>query len=108
MVLAVTVDHTNIIGHRREKIISITADSSWADGGESLTPGMCGLDRIDWVESAVAVEAGTGTLGYVVGYDYANELLLAYMGSAGTAAGLPQAAAEDLSGHTLKIRVVGM
>ncbi|MGP8322414.1 MAG: hypothetical protein ACT6FG_00230 [Methanosarcinaceae archaeon] len=108
MVLAVTVDRTNIIGNRREKIISITADASWADGGESLTPGMCGLSQIDWVESAVAVEAGTGTLGYVVGYDYVNEKLLAYMGSAGTAAGLPQAATKDLSGHTLKMRVIGM
>lgn len=108
MVLAVTVDHTNIIGHRREKIISITADSSWADGGESLTPGMCGLNQIDWVESAVAVDAGTGTLGYIVGYDYANEMLMAFMGSAGTATGLPQAATKDLSRHTLKMRVVGM
>lgn len=108
MALSVTVNRTNIIGNRREKIISITADSSWADGGESLTPGMCGLDTIDWVESAVAVEAGSGKLGYVVGYDYVNAKLLAYMGSAGTAAGLPQAATKDLSRHTLKVRVVGL
>lgn len=108
MVLTVAVDRMNIIGNRKEKIISVTADSSWADGGESLTPGMCGLSQIDWVESAIAVEAGTGTLGYVVGYDYVNEKLLAYMGSAGTAAGLPQAATVDLSGHTLKMRVIGM
>jgi len=107
MALTVTVNRSNVIGNRKEKIISITADSSWADGGESLTPAMCGLTSIDWVDSAVAVAAGTGTVGYVVGYDYVNSKLLAYMGAA-TAVGFPQASTIDLSGHTIKLRVVGL
>ena len=58
-------------GNLKYKAIEITFDSSYPTGGESLTPGMIGLDDI----INIIIEPSDGIS---FGYDYTNEKIKAY------------------------------
>jgi len=76
----------------REVLFDFAFDSSYATGGESLTPNSVGLSE---VKMAVIQQKS----GYTFEYDYANAKIKAFIGA--DAAVMAEVAAEtDLSGVT--------
>lgn len=84
---------TNVNGNLRVKQGTVTMSSSYATGGDALTPGAIGLERIiNW-------DINTDD-GYILKYDKANNKVLAYYADydAGADGALIQVAnAVDLS-----------
>lgn len=106
MALTLTqVERGTVFGDRRVKIYDVTFDSAYADGGESLTAAMCGLQRIDYVLASPAVAADFNT-GYVVSWIPSSAKLHVLNGGT-TDAPLEEAGADDLSTFSCRIMVVG-
>lgn len=82
-------------GNLRRNIMDVTFDSSYATGGEQLTPAMVGLVRVD---KLTASEAG----GRSFPYDRVNQKLQAYGGTTEVVA------TTDLSAVTTRIEVSGI
>jgi hypothetical protein len=101
------VGRRTVFGDRRVAFFTVTFDNSFTDEGEVLTPAMCGLQSIDLVVAEAAHDLTTTDTAYVLTYDYTNSKLLAF--NSGTAdAGLNEGDAEDLSGFTARIMVIGL
>lgn len=96
-------------GNKRVKVRDVTFDSSYATGGESLTPADVGLKKIETVRGLVAKNAaGTSALPLV--YDYTNQKLQIYRydgASAGKASLEEAAAAFDASAFTARLELIG-
>ena len=71
MAISITNPEYLSAGNNRGFVGSITLDSSYADGGESLTPSDLGVGRLQKVE----IES---TQLYDFVYDYSNEKVVAY------------------------------
>lgn len=103
MALTVTeVSRNNGPGNRKEVIATVQFDSSYATGGESLTPASLGFQAFDFVS---ATHAG----GYSFEYDHTNSKMLAYWVDT-SVDGAPQsevASTTDLSAVTCRIRAIG-
>jgi hypothetical protein len=108
MSLALTqVGRKTVFGDRRVVIFDVTFDNSFTDEGEVLTAATCGLQSIDHVVAGPAYDLTTTDTAYVIGYDHTNSKLIAF--NSGTAdAGLNEGDAEDLSGFTCRIMVIGL
>lgn len=101
------VERSTVFGDRRVRFFTVTWDSSYATGGESLTAGDVGLSRIDFVMAEPAA-AAAGTAAHVVKYDYTNSKLQAFETGAAVDSPLKEAtAAADLSATPCRIMVVG-
>lgn len=108
MALTLTqVGRKTVFGDRRVVMFDVTFDSSFLDEGESLTAGDCGLQSIDMVVAEAAHDLTTTDTAYVITYDHANSKLLAF-NSGTTDAGLNEGDAEDLSGFSCRIMVIGL
>ena len=95
-----TLGDDNIVGARRARTFTIGFDSSYPTGGEELKLATLGLEEVLFVAQEGAP--------IVVNYDRANEKLLAYWGTGGTAGVLPQVTnATDLSAQTVRVQFVG-
>lgn len=94
--MALTISNRNpgVAGNKRRNTLDITFDSSYATGGESLTPAALGLVNVD-------VVLATGSGGYVFKYDKANQKLLAFTG------GSEVSSTTDLSAVTTRVEAVG-
>jgi hypothetical protein len=68
MALTLTSPRNEVVGQRRHHSATVAFDSSYASGGEALTPAMFGLTVIDEVR---VNPAG----GYAFEYDYTNQTL---------------------------------
>lgn len=101
------VERSTVFGDRRVRFFTVTWDSSYATGGESLTAGDVGLQRIDFLVAEPAA-ASAGTSAHVVKYDYTNSKLQAFETGAAVDSPLKEAtAAADLSATPCRIMVVG-
>lgn len=70
--MGLTVSIVKLTKNIRQKVVvaDITYDSSYASGGESLTPAMLGLNTIDLMLTSIKS-------GYLFEYDYSNQKLKA-------------------------------
>ncbi len=97
MVLTIARDTPDLLmGAKNVTTGTIAFDSSYPTGGEALTPANIGLNYIRFI-------IFEPTLGYVLTYDYTNQLVLAYYYDydAGADGAAIQVANEtDLSGLT--------
>jgi hypothetical protein len=86
MAVAVTINSRYVHGNKRVRNVTLTFSSNYATGGEAITPSTVGLKKIEFVRfSGVATSTDLATAN-PVGYDYANNKVLFYEGSAaGTA-----------------------
>lgn len=103
MALTVTeVSRNQGPGNRMEVIATVTFDSSYATGGESLTPASLGFQTFDFVSV-------TTSGGYVFSYDHTNSKVKAYWVDTSTdGAPLAEVASTtDLSAITCRIRAIG-
>jgi hypothetical protein len=101
------VGRRTVFGDRRVAIFDLAFDNSFTDEGEVFTAAMCGLQSIDMVIAGAAHDMTTTDTGYVLTYDYTNAKLLAF--NSGTAdAGLNEGDAEDLTGFTARVTVIGL
>lgn len=98
-------DHTD--GNKRIKVRTITFDSSYPTGGESLTAADVKLRKIEFVSDGVARNTA-GTLAVNTSYDYTNSKLFAYE-TAGTVdtAHKEVTNATDLSTYSVRLRIEG-
>jgi hypothetical protein len=94
-------------GDLKVSIADVTFDSSYATGGEALTPEQVGLTAI---LGAFTVGIVSGTFYVAVSFDATNAKLMAFGGD-GAAAGIAQlkevASAVDLSACRLKVCFIG-
>jgi hypothetical protein len=102
MALTITIPDAGrtVIGNKRLTIGTIAFDSSYPTGGEALTAGDLGLDKIDFI---------TFTSDVVQCY-WASDLLLAYYGDndAGADGEFAQAAnTDDLSAANVEFFAIG-
>lgn len=72
LTVSLTGDWLESVGSKRAVNGKITFDSSYATGGETLTPANIGLGVID------RIEFNQGEDGYVFKYDYTNQKVLVY------------------------------
>ena len=86
-----------VFGNKRIVIATLTFDSSYPTGGESLTPAMVGLSSID---SVLCFPHQTATR--IATYDHTNAKVLLY-----TALSTEAANASDQSTITIQVLVVG-
>lgn len=96
-------------GHKRFVVTTVTFDSSYPTGGESLTAADLGLVSIDAVLPCAAVNATP--VAVVTTYDKTNSKLLAFQadGAASGLASLAQVAnTTDLSAFSTVICVIGI
>lgn len=106
MALTVTLNKVYSIGDRKEVLATITFDSSYPTGGESLTASDLGLAlELDYVSGGLA-RNGTNAVSTV--YDYTNSKLMAFQSTTGAPNKLIEVAnTSDLSSYAVKVRVVG-
>lgn len=107
MALTITTNKVYSIGDRKEVIATITFDSSYPTGGESLTASDLGLAlQVDYVESGAVARNGTNAV--VTVYDYTNSKLMAFQSTTGAPNKLIEVAnTSDLSSYAVRLRVVG-
>lgn len=101
--MALSLGAVKPLGKRIKKdvILDVTFDASYADGGESLTASDLGLNTV------LSVHA-TGTDGYAFAYDYTNAKLLAFYGYANAADAVAvQPVGVDLSAVVARVHAVG-
>ena len=106
MVLAITVpgnasDMAGVPGNNKYVIKRIQFDSSYASGGEALTPTTLGL------ESLHIMICESEDSGYVAQYDYSGEKLAVYEAGADAAALDEVASTTDLSALYVRILAFG-
>lgn len=65
----------DVFGRHKVRIVTVTFDSSYPTGGESFTPANVGLAQIDYV--GISPDAAV-LPGYVVQYDYTDEVLIVF------------------------------
>lgn len=94
MALTITNMQPGVAGNKRHNFCDVTFDSSYATGGESLTPAMLGLSAVDKVNA-------TSVGGRNFPYDRANQKLQAY------ASTTEVANTTDLSAVTTRVEVWG-
>jgi len=108
--LTVSNDVATVFGNKHIRVADITWDSSYATGGEELTPANLGLTSIDVVVPL------TDNAAWVFSYDYSAETLMAFGAPAAdyTVAGTDSLALfdeadseTDLSGVLTKVLVIG-
>jgi hypothetical protein len=95
MALTIAINKRDKTIGKKVVYATITLDSSYATGGESITPGSLGLTSIDFI-------LFDGGLGYRPQFDYANSKIMMY-----TSAGTQTTNATDLSSIVLKALVFG-
>lgn len=96
----------DVWGRHKVRIVSVTFDSSYATGGESLTPNNVGLAQFDIVIPSVDANAEGG---HVVQYDYTAQTLMVFVEESTAAGGplLEAASATDLDGLVVRVLCVG-
>lgn len=87
-------------GQLNERVVDVTGDSSYPTGGESFLAADVGFDRIIGV-SCIAVTDGADAVSNVC-YDAENDKLL-FLDEAGA----DVTNAEDVSGVTVRLRILG-
>jgi hypothetical protein len=98
-----------VSGNRRERRRTITFDSSYPTGGESLVPSDVGLKRIEEFRTHGEFRAANNTTGINVSYDHTNQKLIAYWGNAGTASAEPEVSnTTDLSTYSGRVSIIGV
>jgi hypothetical protein len=95
----------DVFGRHKVRIVEVTFDSSYASGGESLTPSDVGLSDI----SIVLISPDANALeGYVVAYDYTAEKLMVFEEEAVAAGGpLVEEGAVNLSTLVVRLLILG-
>lgn len=78
--MALTIANREFLGagNRRAVVLNVTFDSSYATGGEDLTPASLGMKKVD---SCTATPQG----GLIFEYDYTNKKLQAFFPTGGSA-----------------------
>lgn len=110
MAVAVTqVERKTVFGDRRILFATLTFSSNYATGGESLTPAMLGMKRLDYIGfSGPAVSTDRATAD-VPGYDYTTNKVLFYQ--TGTSANDPlneKGAEAYITGCSVRVMAVGV
>lgn len=81
MALTITGVRSGIMGDLRYRVVDVAFDTTYASGGEPLTPATLSFDQIYFLRAHAPA-------GYKVSYDYTNATLRAYrIGVETTAAG---------------------
>lgn len=99
--------------NKRVRVRSVTFDSSYPTGGESLTPADVGLRVITEARAHGAFRKSDASDAVLVSYDYTNKKLLAYRQKDPAATGgadiaLPQVGNTiDLSAYSGRITFIG-
>lgn len=106
--MALTIANTtpqsgDVWGRQKTRIVTVTFDSSYDTGGESLTPADVGLSSFTIVDPCVDA---ADLPGYIVHFNYTTNKLMVFVEEAVAAGGplLEVAAATNLA--TLKVRVL--
>lgn len=88
-------------GRQRVRIVTVTFDSSYATGGEDLTPANVGLAEIAFVDTS---PDSASAAGYIAQYNYSTKKLQLFVEEAVAAGGplVELANATDVS--TVKVR----
>ena len=107
-VAKVTGQQDFVAGNRKHKVRTITFDSSYPTGGESLTAADLGLKSITEIRPHGSFRAAANTSAIEVSFDYTNAKLIAFWGNAGTASVQPEVTnTTDLSTYSGRITAVG-
>lgn len=102
-----------VSGNKKVKVRTLTFDSSYATGGESLTPSEVGLKVITECKPHGPFRTSSGSTAISVSYDYTNSKMFAYRtkdpGNAGGADVPLQEVANttDLSTFSGRVTFVG-
>lgn len=88
MALTIAYADKSVMGDKRVHFVNATFDSSYASGGESLTPSDVGLKSIDYVAPAF-------NGGYHTEYDHTNQKLKAYVSNLNSGLGAATGAVTD-------------
>jgi hypothetical protein len=113
MALTISGVVRDVIGSKRCNRGIITFDSSYAAGGEDLTPAVLGLSVIDHIAFVpVPLQVSSNHVALTHTYDYTNKKILAYeqgMRTGSTTAGAMSngAYAEDVAAAETVIRLSG-
>lgn len=104
LTVSLSGDWLSSFGNKRASSGTITFDSSYATGGESLTPANIGLGTIE------RITFNHGEDGYVFKYDYTNQKVMAYRTATLTPTGTisaPTFTGSALAAHAHNILVKG-
>jgi hypothetical protein len=95
-----------VTGNKKEAVVTITFDSSYATGGESFTAADLGFTKFDFVSDAIDT---VKTYVVAMKYDYTNSKIIArFVASGDTAIAYRQPkATANLALCTAKFRVIG-
>lgn len=78
MAASVTVNERTVLGNQRVTFSTVTMDSSYPTGGESVTPAQLGLDSVsNAITNIKSIGSTTGNVAYTV-YDISNEKVVVY------------------------------
>lgn len=98
-----------IFGNKRIVVTEITFDSSYATGGEALTPANLGLASIDALIPSGVAAAAAGAAAVAVKFDRTNNKLQAFRVGAIAASGDPETlAAASLAEVSNTISLAGL
>lgn len=99
-------DH--VAGNMRARVRTITFDSSYPTGGESLTAADFGLKKLFEVRPHGSFRAAANTSAIEVSYDHTNAKLIAFWGNAGVASVQPEVTnTTDLSTYSGRVTAIG-
>lgn len=109
-VITVTqVERRTVLGDRRAVVASLSATDNYETGGFVLTPAMFGLQRIDILIMDPVWAAPAGATGVVPKFDYTNNKLQCFEGSAAGTALSEKTNAEAMpASATLRVIAVGV
>lgn len=77
MAASVTVNERTVQGNKRVTFSTVTFDSSYPTGGESVTAAQLGLSKVDWATPTVKTIGGTVNVANVT-YDRTNSKFKVY------------------------------
>lgn len=103
-----TTQSSDVWGRQVVRVARVTFDSSYATGGESLTPASVGMSSFTFVDPQVDASVAAHA-GRIIQFDYTANKLLVFVEEAVAAGGplLEAAAATDLSTLVVRVLCVG-
>lgn len=108
MALTISRVKQDVQGGSRVIVADVTFDSSYATGGESLTPADLGLKAIHFLTDQVGKTA-SGTTAILTRYDYVAQKLLAIWTGAVVSTALAEVTnTTNLSTFTVRIKAEGV
>lgn len=110
MAVTVTVLDRDVTGSKRLVTADVVFDSSYAIGGEPVTPADFGLEQISALAPGVAVDPDTTDNAFLAAFDAANSKILLFTHGTDAAANAPLKELSDTTSaaaYTARVVVTG-